>query len=775
MTVRYLGYKAERRRRFNSQPAPVFTQDFVTGGGGALPPGSTFSRGTIGTLYNQSGLVAYAPSNLNLYSQDFTNAAWIKVASTFGTSGTAPDGTATMALVNATNAVPSWIYQVVTVTASTTYTVSYYVKQGTSSAQLIRIFDGTIATLIAAAGVFWSSGVPTLGSITGYASTSIAPVGNGIYRFTGTFSSGAYTSIGALFHPDPNNTGLNTYVWGAQLEQGSNATTYTPTTSAAVYGPRFDFDPGNVLQQNLILSSQYFASPYYDISWCAINNNVIQAPDGTYTGAFVYITNANVGLPALLNVSGAGVSLFPPLSTVVTRSIYAKYSYGNGIIIFEADIGATVATFNLVNVTASTTGSPGISATITPVGNGWYRCVHTWTTSATPVQTGRAIFFQFYGNSTAVAGMYIWGYQENIGSTALSYLATTSSQQTVCAPRGLLIEETRTNLLTYSDQFDNAVYSKSNSAVTANSATSPDGTTNADSLIRGATNASESMLRITTTQAISTAYTFSVYAKAVTAGAYLYLRNLAVDFGLPSGLVVFNLANGTIVSSGSFYPSPIITSVGNGWYRCVISGTTPASITNNLADIGVCNVANAVTGISGDTIYIYGAQLEAGAFATSYIPTTSATVTRNFDSLGITAISSWYNTAQGTVLAAFDTNYLTGAVRIIGTQTAATPLSINGGGAISIYDGANVTTSNLISTNTVAKAASTYVGSSFTICLNGATPTSGAGAGTYPFSGVTAIYFGCQAGNQNFLNGHIRSFSYFNYTLTNAQLQQVTT
>ena len=335
------------------------------------------------TLQPRGLLIEGTRTNSALYSQDFTNAAWIKVASTFGTSGTAPDGTATMALVNATIAVPSWIYQVVTVTASTTYTVSYYVKQGTSSAQLIRIFDGTLATIIAAATVSWSSGVPTLNTITGYASTSIAPVGNGIYRFTGTFSSGAYTSIGALFHPDPNNTGLNTYVWGAQLE--------------------------------------------------------------------------------------------------------------------------------------------------------------------------------------------------------------------------------------------------------------------------------------------------------------------------------------------------------------------------------------------------------AGAFATSYIPTTSATVTRNFDNLGITAISSWYNTAQGTVLAAFDTNYLIGAIRIIGTQTAATPLSINGGGAISIYDGTNVTTSNLILTNTVAKAASTYVGSSFTICLNGATPTSGAGAGTYPFSGVTAIYFGCQAGNQNFLNGHLRSFSYYNYALTNAQLQQVTT
>ena len=759
MTVRYLGYKAERRRRFNSQPAPVFTQDFVTGGGGALPQGATFSRGTIGTLYNQSGLVAYAPSNLNLYSQDFTNAAWIKVASTFGTSGTAPDGTATMALVNTINAVTSYIQQVVTVTASTTYTVSYYVKQGTSSAQLFKIFDGTIVTQIATASVSWPSGVPTLSSITGYASTSIAPVGNGIYRFTGTFSSGANTSIGTLFYPDGANTGLNAYVWGAQLEQGSNATTYTPTTTVAVYGPRFDFDPGNVLQQNFFLNSQnMLGTGWTPVLGALVTTSGVAAPDGTYTANTITFNTT-----AANRLEQTVTSLGPALNgETLTFSVWLQGT-GTISIAVQTDTGVGGATENIVTLSSTWTRFTATVTFASPTGN--RRGMIIWRSSANDTAT--------YVNA--------WGAQLNDGSTALPYLPTTSTPQTVCAPRGLLIEETRTNLLTYSDQFDNAVYSKSNSTVTANSATSPDGTTNADSLIRGATNVGESMLRITTTQAISTAYTFSVYAKAVTAGAYLYLRNLAVDGGLPSGLVVFNLANGTIVSSGSSYPSPIITSVGNGWYRCVISGTTPASITNNLADIGVCNVANAVTGISGDTIYIYGAQLEAGAFATSYIPTTSATVTRNFDNLNITStnFASWFNQTTGTFAVQYDVGgtYSTQPSAFTANTTiSGCGFDTSSAGHANWWNGAtNLITANVIGTlNTTRKEAMAYAASSRAICLNGGAIASDANV---PFSGtLTGMYFGNAYGtNSQIINGHLRSFSYYNYALTNAQLQQVTT
>ena len=771
MTVRFLGGVAERRRRFAFGPAPTFKQDFVTGGGGALPQGATFSRGTIGTLYNQSGLVAYAPSNLLMYSEQFDNANWFKNGCTINQNViTAPDSTINAdALVEDGTTAEHRIYQNLTTTSAPTFSV--YAKAGTRTWAFLEDFSGTKRAWFDLA-----NGV--LGTVNAGVTASITNVGNGWYRCVASINT---TNTVYLIHAASADntaayTGINgntaLYIWGAQLEQGSNATTYTPTTTAAVYGPRFDYDPNNVLQQNLFVYSNTFTNA----SWVKNNTTVgitsALAPDGTNTATYVMNT---VGLGSYIYQQVS--SIFLP-STTYIRSFYAQLIVsGSGIIYSEIGGGIANASFNLSTGVATPAGGSTISQSMTPVGNGWYYCTHAFTSSATPSLSLSSVnlYLNSYGASANAQSIGLWNQNVNIGSTALPYLATTSTTQAVCAPRGLLIEEARTNLCTYSNQFDNAAYTKGNITVTANVATSPDGTTNANSFIRGASNTIESNLRITTTQAISTAYTLSVYAKAGTAGAYLYLRNLAVDNAIPSGVVVFNLANGTIVSNGSSYPSPIITSVGNGWYRCVISGTTPASIANNLADFGVCNAANSVTGNSGDTIYIYGAQFEAGAFATSYIPTTSATVTRNADSATVPT-GTWYNTAQGTVLAQFDTNALVTTARIIGTQNAAAFLSLpNSTGSVSIFDGTNIIVSTL-SVNTPTKAASTYVGSTLTICMSGGTPASGTGAGTFPFSGTTTLGLGSSNnGTSLFLNGHIRSFSYYNYALTNAQLQQVTT
>ncbi len=204
---------------------------------------------------------------------------------------------------------------------------------------------------------------------------------------------------------------------------------------------------------------------------------------------------------------------------------------------------------------------------------------------------------------------YVYNPQAALTSTAY-YGPRFDYNPATLAANGLLIEEQRTNLLTWSEDFSNAVYSKNNSTVTANATTAPDGTTTADALVRGANNAAEAMLRVTTTQAISTAYTLSIFAKAGTASAYLYLRNLAVDGGLPNGLVVFNPATGAIVSSGSSYTSTSMVPFGNGWYRCIVTGTTPGTIANNFIDIGVCNASGVVTGNAGDTVNVWGAQLE---------------------------------------------------------------------------------------------------------------------------------------------------------------------
>ena len=802
MTVRFLGGVAERRRRFAFGPAPTFKQDFVTGGGGALPQGATFSRGTIGTLYNQSGLVAYAPSNLNLQS-GFAS-GWTATRSTGTINNTvSPDGSTNgYRLIEDTTATNSHFVQnssSITITNAVTYSVSVYAK---ANGRTWIAVQGDISGGFLGTPQYFDIGNGVVGTLAaGVTSASIQNVGNGWYRcsYVAT-SSGVSASFGVFI---ATGQGVNSYtgdglsgvfLYGAQLEQGSNATTYTPTTTAAVYGPRFDYDPNNVLQQNLILNSQTFnASPaVWTFSNIALFSNVAQAPDGTNTASL--ITTSPVGSAAIISGTGAALSIIPTPNTVVTRSFYLKYSFGNGLFYSEAEVAASgVATFDLVNISASASSG---SATITAVGNGWYRCSHTYTTAASPNCTIRAFYLQAYGLSTAAAGLFIWGFQFNYGSTALPYLATTSTTQAVCAPRGLLIEEARTNSLTYSQDITNAVWNMLGTAGGSRGAdetTAPDGTFTADRFSVGTGSGYWYIANYANPSLVSgQAYTFSAYVKANGLG-FVFVRAHNNSANLSASGFIVSLSDGSVT-----YPStPLapactatVTNAGNGWWK--ISATSTANLTvagvggpglwpcpsTSFASANGSAPANFTgDGVSG--IYIWGAQFEAGAFATSYIPTTSATVTRNFDNLSITStnFASWFNQTTGTFAVQYDVggSYATSPTAL--TANPSCGFNIQGaGGLAGWWNGStNISTANAVTTlNTTRKEAMAYAASSRAICLNGGAVASDANV---PFSGaLTGMYFGSAygGGTQN-INGHIRSFSYYNYTLTNAQLQQVTT
>lgn len=213
------------------------------------------------------------------------------------------------------------------------------------------------------------------------------------------------------------------------------------------------------------------------------------------------------------------------------------------------------------------------------------------------------------------------------------------------ACKGLLIEEARTNILTYSEQFDNAAWAKSNVTVSANNTTSPDGTLNADKLVvtNAGTNANCNQSPALTA---STAYTETVYAKKAEWGwVALEIRGESIDaiqawFNLNTGAV------GTIVGAGT----ATITDAGNGWYRCSLTRTMGLTTTSPRVRVYPTN-ANVLfsTGDGTSGIFVWGAQLEVGAFATSYITTVAASVTRNADVVSMTGtnFSSWYSPGNG--------------------------------------------------------------------------------------------------------------------------------
>lgn len=177
----------------------------------------------------------------------------------------------------------------------------------------------------------------------------------------------------------------------------------------------------------------------------------------------------------------------------------------------------------------------------------------------------------------------------------------------------------RRNLLTWSEDFSNAVWSKAGVTITSNSIIGPNNVLDASTITRTTTGANEAMVRFASAQIANTVYTVSIYVKLGTIGTSLYLRNLAIDAGNVTGLVKFNLTTGTVdLTFGATYAGKTsIVSVGNDWYRCSIIGTTSSTIANNLVDIGVTSSAT-IGGSANDYLYIDYAQLEQSSSASTY-------------------------------------------------------------------------------------------------------------------------------------------------------------
>lgn len=220
------------------------------------------------------------------------------------------------------------------------------------------------------------------------------------------------------------------------------------------------------------------------------------------------------------------------------------------------------------------------------------------------------------------------------------------------AAQGLLIEEQRTNLRTYSDEIIVAnAYQTNNATLSTVAISTPTGTAASTLVLNAGANTGNNTDGFNFSSGItltnSTAYAQSVFAKSFGSNVLRLRSNV-------SGIVVsFTLTgNGTAPSATSDLTSAAIQNVGNGWYRCSWTFTTTTGAPGNRGDYWTIktDVANGVNGI-----YVTGAQLEAGAFATSYIPTTAAAATRNADVASITGsnFSSFYNQSAWTVYAEY--------------------------------------------------------------------------------------------------------------------------
>lgn len=379
-----------------------------------------------------------------------------------------------------------------------------------------------------------------------------------------------------------------------------------------------------------------------------------------------------------------------------------------------------------------------------------------------------------------------------VGSNGLIQTATTNIPRfdydpITLAAKGLLIEEQRTNLLTYSEDFSNSAWVKAFSTLSNNTAISPDGTTTAEKSIvnNGITLgvSSGAGLRQDWTKAASPiTYTQSLFAKAAEFNSiFLFLSNLGASSGVYG---IFNLATGTAGATASFGSgfsglSTRIENYGNGWYRCILTVTSDSSTGMRNSYFPADTVATTGNGTSG--VLVWGAQLEAGSFATSYIPTVASQVTRSADVASVNTLSPWYNASEGTLYAEYTPYAVTSDSRFasIDANTTANRMMIWGtsGSARTIFDvsvasvnQASIQTTGTFTTNTT-KSAGAYKVNDFAFSVNGAAALTDT-SGSIPVA--TQLVIGSSGGSSANANAHIRNVAYYPRRLSNAELQALT-
>lgn len=217
-------------------------------------------------------------------------------------------------------------------------------------------------------------------------------------------------------------------------------------------------------------------------------------------------------------------------------------------------------------------------------------------------------------------------------------------------PLGYLPEPARTNLLTYSEDLTNATWTKSDTTISANAIAAPDGATTADKILEAATSAAHN---VQNAAAVTNAVTYvgSVFVKAAERGFALLAM---VGTGVPTTAIQINLTTGA-VSTGTGTPlNAFSVQYPGGWWRVGFSlaatSTNSASLNTYCSTDGVW-ANRSYAGNASNGIYMWGAQFEAGAYPTSYIPTTSASVTRNADVMTVALSKLPFSAVNSTVIA----------------------------------------------------------------------------------------------------------------------------
>ena len=540
----------------------------------------------------------------------------------------------------------------------------------------------------------------------------------------------------------------------------TRATTATRVNSAGLV---------ELVPYNLVGYSEQFNNAAWATNLLpTITANTTTAPNGTLTADTIAAGGANSGVYQVPTVSTGAAYSF---------SVYVKNVSSATAITIGCDLNPINATlsFNAVSGTITSVGAGITASSVTNEGDGWFRVFGTYVATNTP-----NTFVLFGGGVMSFA---VWGAQLVEGSVAKPYQKT---ETRLNIPRldysngtcpSLLVEPQRTNFITYSEDVNSCFPSKSNTTVTSNSTTSPDGTINAD--LVAFTGANAYVLRGQTVNATTT-YTMSVFVKNnnfASGENLIFNMSDGIIGGLKANIDVFN-KTATFSGAGGAYTniSGKVEDYGNGWFRVICTGTSIAG------GGGWYEIATA--GITR-SCYLWGMSLEVGSYATSYIPTTSASVTRNADVISKTGISSLIGQTEGVVFVDFDcrssantgsydtilniSTDVNNSIDILKNNTTAELyiFAINGG-TIQV-NSVGIAGTNVLGSHKVALA---YKNNDYVCYLDGVQVFTDTSASVPTCSN---LFLGQYISGSTQLGGGIKAAALWKTRLTNTQLAQLTT
>ena len=508
-----------------------------------------------------------------------------------------------------------------------------------------------------------------------------------------------------------------------------------------------------------VVQTDYSASPNGGFN---MNLTDIDGPEGASGGVRVSETAANgqhyLSINEIPVVSGQSytVSFYIKEGSYSSVRVYTQSSKINSDVNFNFSTGT--ATFGGSDLIAN-------SGIVSTVGGGWYRVSY----SAIASNGGLMSLYVTVKDLSSYLGDVnnftdYYGFQVEEGTTATTFVAnTTGSPKFITGatfgPRVpmILIEPSSENLLTYSEDFSHGSWTKDRATLIGNSITSPDGSLNASKLVESVTTGTHR----TWTQATTTAapHSFSVFAKAGER------KRISLRDNQIGNSAVFDLESGSVISGSG----GSIAQAANGFFRITLTGTYAAAGTRHEIYVLPDNATTANTSYTGDGtsgLYIWGAQVETGSVATSYIPTSGSTVQRAADDLVISgsAFSGFFNGSEGTFYLELVDRQVTGSSHsyIVGQSASQFFLYKDSGSAqVTSFDAGTGMNKSPLVANQLMRLALTYKSASpasRSLSLNGSTSD---GSYNGNFSSANILKIG--GGYTDVFSGHFRRILFWPY------------